>query len=76
MGLGADIDLSDPAVPYSDLQSQIRYHHGKWFIKDGGLAPSTYGTWHKLQNTEAVKLDQHQRIKLGTAISIDFSYRR
>ena len=75
LGLGAEINLTDPALPYSDLQSQIRYSQGKWYIKDGGASCSTYGTWHKLQSSESVKLDNHQTIKLGSAVSLDFSYK-
>lgn len=30
MGLNADIDLSDPTVPYNDKQAQIRFEKGKW----------------------------------------------
>jgi|JI6StandDraft_1071083.scaffolds.fasta_scaffold02858_5 hypothetical protein len=75
LGLGSDINLTDPAVPYQDLQSQIRYENGKWQIKDGGISSSTYGTWHKLQNAESVKLDRMQCIKLGSAVTLDFSYK-
>lgn len=50
LGLNGDINLTDPALPYSDMQSQIRYHEGKWQITDGGVSPSTFGTWHKLLN--------------------------
>lgn len=50
------INLTDPAVPYSGVQSSLKYDK-VWAIRDGceDNIASMFGTWLKLQS-ESVKL--------------------
>ncbi len=56
MGLNCMINLTDPAVPYSGVQSSLKYDK-VWAIRDGceDNIASMFGTWLKLQS-ESVKL--------------------